>query len=377
MCPSRRAIGAIHMRAGADEGGFALGHCDGCPGLALGGRPLLAQEAPPETTSNTPATNSIGPRDLQNFNLQGTVTRRADQPVPAPPAPAPQRPQAVTPSRSQPTERPTASGPQSVRAQALVEPTDELSQRSRDGESRARSPQPLTQSAPSSSVTVNLPPVSGSTAAGSSVLPSSSETAATKSEPDAARLAPPRGLPLLPWLLAAHWRLPRGAPSSVWRNRTREALAGGSEFEAYLAPEKRLRQPRPRRRPRAAPTRHERRRRTRGNRLDPSAALARARLRANSLRRGRRESHVRVSSSACSIRAARRLARCSSRRLFFSAGPEQEQRDRAPSSQSPVGQGQRIAAIPPCNGWGCAPRFLRPGLACSYSRLAVATSSSP
>ena len=62
--------------------GLRLGIAMAAAGLALGGAPLLAQEAPPEATSNTPATDSIGPRDLQNFNLQGTVTRRADQPEP-------------------------------------------------------------------------------------------------------------------------------------------------------------------------------------------------------------------------------------------------------------------------------------------------------
>src|SRR3954452_24588837 len=49
----------------------------------------LAQAVPPQTTTNTPATDSVGPAGLQDFSLKGTVTRPADQP----PATAPARPQ--------------------------------------------------------------------------------------------------------------------------------------------------------------------------------------------------------------------------------------------------------------------------------------------
>jgi len=46
--------------------------------LALVPSAALAQQAPPPE-AETPATDSIGPRDLQNFSLNGTVTRPADR----------------------------------------------------------------------------------------------------------------------------------------------------------------------------------------------------------------------------------------------------------------------------------------------------------
>src|SRR6476660_3653125 len=45
-------------------------------GLGLVPASALAQE------TNTPATDSIGPKELQNFSLPGTRTQPADQPAP-------------------------------------------------------------------------------------------------------------------------------------------------------------------------------------------------------------------------------------------------------------------------------------------------------
>jgi len=67
-------------------------------GVALFAMPALAQTAPatqnaPATsasTSNTPATDAVGPRELQNFSLPGTVTRppeQQQQPATAVPSP--------------------------------------------------------------------------------------------------------------------------------------------------------------------------------------------------------------------------------------------------------------------------------------------------
>src|SRR4051812_5554204 len=48
-------------------------------GLALAPLAAFAQSAATNTSSaDTPATDAIGPRDLQNFNLNGTVTRSAE-----------------------------------------------------------------------------------------------------------------------------------------------------------------------------------------------------------------------------------------------------------------------------------------------------------
>ena len=54
--------------------------------MAFGGRACARADAArsprtrPRRTSDTPATDAVGPRELQNFSLNGTVTRAADQP---------------------------------------------------------------------------------------------------------------------------------------------------------------------------------------------------------------------------------------------------------------------------------------------------------
>jgi len=42
-------------------------------GLMLGSASASAQDA--ATTTNTPAAQAVGPRELENFSLQGNVTR--------------------------------------------------------------------------------------------------------------------------------------------------------------------------------------------------------------------------------------------------------------------------------------------------------------
>src|SRR3954470_20352843 len=63
----------------AMRGGLRLAIAVWAAGLVLGPAPLAAQSAPAATT-NTPAADAVGPKELQNFSLSGTVTRPADQP---------------------------------------------------------------------------------------------------------------------------------------------------------------------------------------------------------------------------------------------------------------------------------------------------------
>src|SRR4051794_6666750 len=49
----------------------------------------LAQNTAQPATTNSPASDAVGPRELQNFSLPGTTTRPADQ---APSAPIPNTP---------------------------------------------------------------------------------------------------------------------------------------------------------------------------------------------------------------------------------------------------------------------------------------------
>src|SRR4249919_1132642 len=88
-------------------------------GLALGPSPAHAQ-SPAQPATNTPATDTIGPRELQGFNLNGTVTRPAETP-PAParrPAREPSAPSAASPSTASTTassRRATAPPPAPAR----------------------------------------------------------------------------------------------------------------------------------------------------------------------------------------------------------------------------------------------------------------------
>ena len=82
----RRNGAAYHAIQWSDEGDFALE--DDMLTAGLLAAPALAQnvtEPPPAT--NTPAPDTVGPRELQNFSLPGTATRPSDQqPATAPPA---------------------------------------------------------------------------------------------------------------------------------------------------------------------------------------------------------------------------------------------------------------------------------------------------
>jgi hypothetical protein len=201
--------------------GLRFGIAASAIALTLAPAPLLAQEAAP--TTNTPAADTIGPRELQDFTLNGTVTRPAPT-TPARPVPAPatSRPATATPSG---TEAPRDRAPSPVRP----------------------------RSAPASSVTTTLPPASA--------LPE-----ATTSAP-ADDLAPPPSFeptPIspdetlagstnyVPWLLALIL-LGAGGGFYAWRRRSpsRYATAGGTSDPLELAQAA----PAPQPLPRAAPAR--------------------------------------------------------------------------------------------------------------------------
>jgi hypothetical protein len=332
-------IGAIHAKREQMRAGLRLGIAMAAAGLALGAAPALAQEAPAETTTNTPAADSIGPRELQNFNLQGTVTQRPQQPQAAPPAPAPQRPQTATTTAPQPTARPAATPTQAPRAQASAEPAQEPSRVASTEPSRSATTP--AQAAPPSSVTVNLPPPSEALSGASTS--SSVEAPVAGGDPAAASLAPRRGMPLLPWLLAA-LALGAGGAFLFMRSRSRPAYAGGDQFDAYVAPEP---EPAPRRAPapasapppKAAPP--------------ITAGIVSTRLRPwleinfEPIRCVVDDEKVTFEFelglfNSGSVPAREVLIEAT----LFNAGPEQERQIEA-FFASPVGHGQRIAAIPP------------------------------
>ena len=198
--------------------------------LALTPLAALAQEAPPP--SNTPATDAIGPKALQNFTLNGTVTRAADQPVPIPPAPQKKPPRSEAQSAPQPAASPPASA---IPTQTAAAPTRTTarpqSQAPVTTTSADASAQQLRQSVPSSSVTVALPKLQG--AAASSAPPPPTFAPAPESP---GTLAAGHAFSILPWLLAA-LALVIGGAFLLWRNRSREAFAGGPQVDAFVAPE--------------------------------------------------------------------------------------------------------------------------------------------
>ena len=209
--------------------------------LALAPAMAFAQQAP-SSGSDTPVTDSIGPKDLQNFSLNGTVTRAADQPAAA--TPAQQRRQSRTQAQASPPPSQSASSASSVSqvqsAPALRPARSASAQPSRPQPAPVtqaeRTSEPLRQSTPSSSVTVALPSLdkTGGTAP-AATAPGAADFAP---EPAAGTLAPEHRFPVIPWLLAA-LVLGAGGAFLFWRNRSREAFAGagGPQVDAFVAPE--------------------------------------------------------------------------------------------------------------------------------------------
>jgi hypothetical protein len=311
--------------------------------LALAPAVALAQAAP---TTNTPATDAVGPRELQNFSLSGTVTRPADQ-TPAPTtrrAPAPRQAQANVPPTTS-TAPATAPATSRVAAAALDQPNRSEVAANAAPPQPQRTREPLRQSAPAASVTVALPHLDSaagqSSADAGSVPPSATPAAAPEPEP-AGTLAPEHKLSFLPWLLAA-MALGAGGAFLFWRNRARPAFAGGPQIDAFVAPEP-APAPAPRPAPAPAPA-------PPGAPSVPGVVSARLRpwidIGFNPLRCVLDEDRVTIdfeielfNSGTAPAQAV--LVEAS----LFNAGPTQDQEIGA-FFANPVGEGERIPAIPP------------------------------
>jgi len=195
----------------------------------------FAQDATPAATtnqpagSNTPATDSIGPRELQNFSLPGTATRPAEQSRTAPPAASAVSP--PVPSQQTAAAPPTGerrAPPRRVATQAV-----------------AAVPPAATPAVSQLSAPVAAPPIPSESAPAEA---SQSAPAPFTSAPVAAAtgtLAPQHGLSILPWLIAA-LVLAAGTIVLLWRRRPRRALVAGPQFDLFAAPDP---QPEPRPQP--------------------------------------------------------------------------------------------------------------------------------
>ena len=302
-------------------------------GLALPGARLSAQTAPPEATTNTPASDSIGPRELQNFNLQGTVTRPTAQ-QPPPPITAPQTPSRSRTSSTAPRTNELRSGVVPSARQASPEPV--VASRGIASADSARSAPLRSQPARPSSGAVALPPVDGRLAGADRVDPPPA------SRPDlnadtAGSLASRRGFPLLPWLLAA-LALGAGGVFLFWRSRSREAVASGPQVDAFVTP-----RPEPVPQP-PAPT---------AKAPAKPAGIVSTRLRPwlelnfDPIRCVVDEEKVTFEFELGLLNSGSAIARdVLIEATLFNAGPKQDREIEA-FFASPVGHGQRIAAISP------------------------------
>ncbi len=192
--------------------GLRLGIAAFFGALTLAPVPVLAQEAAPpatNTTTNQPS-DTIGPRELENFSLNGTVTR------PAPTAPAPRATPAPTTTRPTPDAvRPSPSAPAGGAARSAT----------------------ADNSAPPASTPEPLPPATEPVDL--SALTPAEDTAVQRGF-DAVPVAAPvqdGGGNVLPWLLALGV-LGVGAGLYFFRQRSGLGYAtAGASTDAFVAPD--------------------------------------------------------------------------------------------------------------------------------------------
>ena len=204
--------------------------------------PALSQnsDAPVDVTAApAPSTDTIGPSQLQNFNLQGTVTRQADRPAGS----------STAPSSSAPA--PSAA----VVDQATVTPTvDSPASGMRQGSS------PATTGGTRTAAPVSVQPIRVETVTPSLPLEVTTGTAAPSAEA-ASALAPAASIPASsgfwswPWL-AALIALIAGGAFLAWSRRGRSqryASAGNMAFAGPVAEPETRPEPLPPVRPRPDP----------------------------------------------------------------------------------------------------------------------------
>lgn len=189
--------------------------------LMLGPTAASAQDA---AATNSTAAQAVGPRELQNFSLQGNVTRPAEEPAQRP-STAPvastgdDRAAAPAPAARQPARERTASAQPAVTAPRTATPP-----RREPARETASIEQPSQAPADTTLLTRPVPTPASAPAFPPPPLASSNT------------LAPEPGFSLLPWLLAA-LALAAGGLFLFWRNRSQPALAGGPETDFFKTPE--------------------------------------------------------------------------------------------------------------------------------------------
>src|SRR3954468_15662476 len=154
-----------------------------------------AQESP---ATNTPATDTVGPRELQDFSLSGTAARPADEPAAqAPPA--------------EPAAARTAQAPQRERAPRPAAAQTHAAQSTAPTPAPAAAPVQAAQTSPLPTMPASI----RQQAAPAEAAPGPVSDADSRE----ASLAPDHHLLIWPWILAAI-ALGAGAAFLLWRNRT-------------------------------------------------------------------------------------------------------------------------------------------------------------
>lgn len=185
-------------------------------GLAFAPVAALAQQTPA-----SPPPDSVGPRALQDFSLNGTVTRPADQPVAQPASPAARKP--IAEARSAPPQ----TKPVTRTAAATTLPARQIRTAAAEPPIPQSAPPPQPQSTP----TVALP---------KTVATPTPTPAAAPSFPAAPQspgvFAAAHDYPVLAWLLEALVLVLAGA-FLFWRTKGRLIFAGHANFDLFTAPE--------------------------------------------------------------------------------------------------------------------------------------------
>ena len=310
--------------------------------LALAPASALAQDSG-QAATNTPATDSIGPRELQNFSIDGTVTR------PAEPQPAARQPAQAAPKPTAQAERPAAAPTR--RADSTSAPSTGSPDRS---EAAREVPEAPRQAAPASALTVALPKLQDDlTRGGTATATQAAAPGFVETAPETTTLAPERRIAFLPWLLAAVALGAGGAFLFYRRRHGREAFAGGPPVDAFTAPEPEAAAPAPRPAP-APPTR------------PPSSVpgLVSTRLRPwvdiafHPLRCIVEDKQVTVEFELELLNSGSAPARAVLvEATLFNAGPDQDA-EIGRFFANPVGQGDRIASIQPLKRMVLRPRVV-------------------
>lgn len=195
-------------------------------GLGFAGAALAAAASSARAQSADPNANNssttIGPAELKDFSIKGTVTTPAptqDQ--------APTRPQTTRPRASAPAERPSVAPTATPSSNTERTPSPVSSAPARPAEAEpsraAPTPTPTTHqatrsTAPSSSVTVALPKLDDG------------GRASADDNPAPPALSPSSGPSLLPWLFALLVAAAAGT-YFIYQRRSQPAYAGDANFD--------------------------------------------------------------------------------------------------------------------------------------------------